>query len=121
MRERLAGCRTMKNIYIGNLDSAVTENEVRDLFQEHGKVETVTLVKDRDSGHPRGFAFVEMANDGEAEAAIVALNGTVLRERPLSVNEARPKHADHNGKISSERRKSRRDTLTTRTHRQHRY
>ena len=81
----------MKNIYVGNLDFAATEDELRQMCQEHGAVETVTIVKDRDTGEPRGFGFVEMTNAGEADKAIRALNGMVLGGRPLSVNEARPK------------------------------
>lgn len=81
----------MKNIYVGNLDFGATEEEVRALFEPHGAVEKVTLVRDRDSGQSRGFAFVEMTNDGEAEAAITAVNGASLGGRSLNVNEARPK------------------------------
>jgi cold-inducible RNA-binding protein len=81
----------MKNIYVGNLDFGATEDEVRSLFEPHGAVEKVTLVRDRDSGQSRGFAFVEMTNDSEAEAAIAAVNGASLGGRSLNVNEARPK------------------------------
>jgi RNA recognition motif-containing protein len=81
----------MKNIYVGNLAFDLTEDQVRALFESHGAVETVTIVKDRDTGRSRGFAFVEMTSDSEAETAIVALNGNLVRERQLSVNEARPK------------------------------
>jgi RNA recognition motif-containing protein len=82
---------TMKNIYIGNLDYSTTEDQLRTLFLAHGPVETVTIVRDRDTGQPRGFAFLEMSNDGEAEKAIHALNGTLLGGRTLNVNEARSK------------------------------
>ena len=81
----------MKNIYVGNLDFGATEDEVRALFEPHGAVDQVTLVRDRDSGQSRGFAFVEMTNDGEAAAAIAAVNGANLGGRSLNVNEARPK------------------------------
>jgi RNA recognition motif-containing protein len=64
----------MKNIFVGNLDPAVTEQELRSLFRTYGTVETVTLVEDRDTGALRGFAFIEMPNDEEAGAAIQALN-----------------------------------------------
>jgi RNA recognition motif-containing protein len=111
----------MKNIYVGNLNVAVTEDEVRGLFQAYGAVATVTLVKDRDTSRSRGFAFVEMPNDGEAEAAINALNGTPFGQQPLTVNEARSKHESLNGKAAVEQRKHSRETLPTRTHRQHRY
>src|SRR5688572_33041399 len=81
----------MKNIYVGNLDHGATEDQLQQLFQAHGAVQTVTIVKDRDTGASRGFAFVEMVNDGEADKAIAALNGTQLGGRALNINEARPK------------------------------
>lgn len=81
----------MKNIYVGNVDHGATEEQLRELFQAHGAVQNVTIVKDRDTGAPRGFGFVEMANDGEGEKAIAALNGALLGGRALTVNEARPK------------------------------
>lgn len=62
----------MKNIFIGNLDFSTTEDQLRALFAAHGAVETVTIVRDRDTGQPRGFAFLEMTNDSEAEKAIQA-------------------------------------------------
>jgi cold-inducible RNA-binding protein len=81
----------MKNIYVGNLDFKVTEDELRQAFAAYGQVDNVTIRKDRDTGQPRGFGFVEMANDEEAEKAINAVNGTQLGSRTLNVNEARPK------------------------------
>jgi RNA recognition motif-containing protein len=81
----------MKNIYVGNLDFKITEDELREAFGAYGKVENVTILKDRDTGQPRGFGFVEMANDEEAEKAINAMNGAQLGSRALNVNEARPK------------------------------
>jgi cold-inducible RNA-binding protein len=81
----------MKNIYVGNLEYTTTEEQLRTLFLSHGAVESTTVVRDRDTGQPRGFAFVEMTNDAEAEKAIQALNGTLLEGRTLNVNEARPK------------------------------
>jgi len=81
----------VKNLYIGNLDYSTTEDELRTLFAAHGAVESTTVVRDRDTGQPRGFAFLEMTNDEEAEKAIQALNGTLLGGRTLTVNEARPK------------------------------
>jgi cold-inducible RNA-binding protein len=81
----------MKNLYVGNLPHSTTEAELRTLFQSHGAVEKVTMVTDRDTGRSRGFAFVEMADAGEAEKAIAALNGSDLGGRTLTVNEARPK------------------------------
>ena len=81
----------MKNIYVGNLSFGASEESVRALFEVHGTVDRVNIVTDRDTGQPRGFGFVEMANDGEGEKAIAAVNGTDLDGRSLSVNEARPK------------------------------
>ena len=81
----------MKNIFVGNLSFGATEDAVRSLFESHGTVERVSIVTDRDSGQPRGFGFVEMTNDAEAEKAISALNGRELEGRALNVNEARPK------------------------------
>ncbi len=81
----------MKNIYVGNLDSATTEAQVRGMFEPHGSVQTVTLVRDRETGNSRGFAFVEMTSDGEAETAMNALNGMLCGERSLKISEARPK------------------------------
>ena len=81
----------MKNIYVGNLSFEATEESVRALFEAYGAVGRVNIVTDRDTGQPRGFGFVEMANDGEGEKAIAAVNGTELGGRALNVNEARPK------------------------------
>ena len=81
----------MKNIFVGNLDFAATESSIRTLFETHGKVDRVSLVTDRDTGRPRGFAFVEMNDSAEADRAIAALNGTELGGRTLNINEARPK------------------------------
>jgi len=111
----------MKNIFVGNLDPAVTEDEVRRLFQAYGDVGNVILVKDRDTGHSRGLAFVEMTNDKQTEAAINGLNGMLLGERQLVVNEARPRDTGINGQAPPERRKQAREALPTRAHRRHRY
>jgi RNA recognition motif-containing protein len=111
----------MNNIYVGNLESTTTADQVRGLFQPHGAVETVMLVKDRDTGRSRGFAFVEMISGSEAETAIHALNGTLMDERRLNINEARPK-SDHGDRSEPlERRKYRREPLQLRKHRQHLY
>ena len=80
----------MKSIYVGNLPFSATETEIRDLFAPHGTVESVRLMTDRETGRPRGFGFVEMA-DGDAARAIQALNGTDLGGRSLRINEAQPK------------------------------
>jgi RNA recognition motif-containing protein len=81
----------MKNIFVGNLDFGVTESSIRSLFEPFGAVERVNLVTDRDTGRPRGFAFVEMTDPSEADKAIASLNGTDLGGRTLNINEARPK------------------------------
>ena len=81
----------MKNLYVGNLPHATTEAELRNIFQEHGEVERVSLVTDRETGRARGFAFVEMTNSAEADKAIAALDGSDLGGRPMKVNEAKPK------------------------------
>src|ERR1700756_1881385 len=90
----------MKNIYVGNLDFNVSEDELRQAFAAYGQVDNVTILKDRDTGQPRGFGFVEMANDEEAEKAITSMNGYQLGSRALNVNEARPKTGGGGGGFS---------------------
>jgi len=85
------GLRLLKNIYVGNLPFSANESEIEELFSGHGAVSRVNVVTDRDTGRPRGFAFVEMANDAEGDAAIEALNGVQMGGRALTVNEARPR------------------------------
>ncbi len=80
-----------KRLYVGNLSYQMTDADVRALFEPHGAVESVHLVTDRDSGRPKGFGFVEMGTDEEAQAAISALNGQKVGGRALTVNEARPR------------------------------
>lgn len=79
------------NIYVGNLSREVSEDELRKAFEAFGQVTSVNVIKDRYSGESRGFGFVEMATKTEAQAAINGLNGTSLKERTLSVSEARPR------------------------------
>ncbi len=81
----------MKNIFVGNLSFGATEDAVRSMFESYGTVERVNLITDRDTGHARGFGFVEMSNSAEADRAIAELNGRELDGRALNVNEARPK------------------------------
>ena len=78
----------MKTIYVGNLPFSATEEEIRELFEQHGTVLSVKLITDRETGRPRGFGFVEMEGDG-TQAAIDALNGADFNGRSLRVNEAR--------------------------------
>jgi RNA recognition motif-containing protein len=78
-------------LYVGNLSFSTTEEALQAEFAAHGQVEEVALITDRDTGRPRGFAFVTMNNDNEARAAIESLNGTEIDGRTITVNEARPK------------------------------
>jgi len=80
----------VKKIYVGNLSFQMTEADVRSLFEPYGAIEAVTVATDRDTGRSRGFAFVSMSNDEEAEKAMEALNGKESGGRALTVNEARP-------------------------------
>ncbi len=81
----------MASIYVGNLSHTASEDELRQAFAQYGKVSTVSIVKDRDTGQPRGFAFVEMADGKEAASAIRELNLREISGRPVTVNEARPR------------------------------
>lgn len=80
----------MKKIYVGNFSFNMKEPELRSLFEPYGIIESVTVATDRDSGRSRGFGFVSMPNDDEAEKAMAALNGKDSGGRALTVNEARP-------------------------------
>jgi len=110
----------MRNIFVGNLDITTTEEELRKLFTAYGTPASVALVRDRDTDTPRGFAFIEMNDDAQADAAIKAINGMTVGNRVLTVNEARPKQLDDRSD-TTERRKRTREPLATRKHRQHRY
>lgn len=77
-------------LYVGGLAYSVTEQQLEELFTEHGKVASAVIIKDRDSGQSKGFGFVEMSDDKEAKAAIAALNGKDFNGRSIMVNEARP-------------------------------
>jgi len=85
-------------IYVGNLSYETTEETLRDLFGQHGDVEEVAVISDRDTGRSRGFAFVTMPDAQQAQAAISALNGTDFEGRSLNVNEARQKSAGSGGR-----------------------
>lgn len=85
------------NIYIGNLSYETTEDELRQAFESFGEVTNVNILTDKYSGKPRGFAFVEMADNSQAEAAIGGLNGTELKGRTINVSEARPRTTDGGG------------------------
>jgi RNA recognition motif-containing protein len=81
----------VKNIFVGNLNYGATEDSVRSLFEKYGTVNSARIMTDRDTGRSRGFAFVEMENEEQADQAIAALNGYSFDGRALNVNEARPK------------------------------
>ena len=87
----------MKNIYVGNLSYDATEDQIRSLFEAFGPVDKVSVVTDRDTGQPRGFAFVEMTDDNAASKAMEGLNGSQLGGRSLNINEARPKESRPRG------------------------
>ncbi len=87
----------MTNIFVGNLAYQTTETELEAAFAAYGAVEKTSVVRDRDTGQPRGFAFVEMTNQAEAMKAIEALNGQELNGRALNVNEARPRLQERGG------------------------
>jgi len=79
------------NIYVGNLSYSVSENDLREAFSEFGKVESVNIITDKFSGQSKGFGFVEMPDDGEADQAIKAMNGRNLKGRDIKVNQAKPR------------------------------
>jgi RNA recognition motif-containing protein len=79
------------NIYVGNLSYGMSEDELRDAFGAFGEVSSVKILMDRETGRSRGFGFVEMPNQSEAETAIAQLNGKDVGGRPLRINEARPR------------------------------
>ena len=91
-------------IYVGNLSFDMTEDELSAEFGAFGRVESVAIPSDKISGRPRGFAFVEMASKSEAEAAIAELNGKILKERTIVVNESRPRTENRGGGSFGNRR-----------------
>ncbi len=84
-------------IYVGNLSYEVTEQDLRREFEAFGGVDSVSVITDKYSGRPKGFAFVEMASKSEGETAITSLNGKTLNERTIVVNEARPRTDNRSG------------------------
>src|SRR5581483_6208262 len=80
-----------KKLYVGNLSYNMSDSDLQQLFEPHGTVQSAQVIMDRDTGRSKGFGFVEMGSDAEAQAAIQALNGTEVGGRALTVNEARPK------------------------------
>jgi len=85
------------NIYVGNISYDTTEDDLREAFEEYGEVDSVSIIMDRDSGRSKGFGFVEMPNDEEAQAAMDGLNEQELMGRTLNVNKARPRRSGGGG------------------------
>ncbi|MBN2030357.1 RNA-binding protein [bacterium] len=85
------------NIYVGNLSRDVSEDDLKDVFEAFGQLKSVNIVKDKYSGEPRGFGFVEMPSKDEAQSAINGLNGKDLKGQSLKVNEARPRPDNRRG------------------------
>jgi RNA recognition motif-containing protein len=86
-----------KKLYVGNLTYGVTDGDLQQLFEAHGTVQSAQVIMDRDTGRSKGFGFVEMGSDAEAQAAVAALNGVEHGGRALTVNEARPKEGGGGG------------------------
>jgi RNA recognition motif-containing protein len=93
------------NIFIGNLSYNVTEDDLRQAFEAFGQVASATVIKDEQSGRSKGFGFVEMPVQTEAQSAIEVLNGKALKGRTITVNEARPHAADRRGRDRGRGRK----------------
>ena len=85
------------NIFVGNLSRDITEEDLQEAFGAYGKIATVSVIKDKFTGEPRGFGFVEMPNKNEAQAAIAGLNGKLIKGQALNVNEARPRGETRGG------------------------
>ncbi len=88
-------------IYVGNISRDATEDDVKRLFEEYGEVSDVKLIRDNNTKMLKGFGFIEMTNDAEAETAIETLNGKSFKERPLTVSVAKPKTENHRGGFKS--------------------
>ena len=86
-----------KKLYVGNLTYGVTDGELQQMFEAHGTVQSAQVIMDRDTGRSKGFGFVEMGSDQEAQAAIAALNGKDSNGRALTVNEAKPREGGGGG------------------------
>jgi len=85
------------NVYVGNLSREITEEDLRQAFEAFGQVASATIIRDKFSGESRGFGFIEMPAKAEAQAAIAGLNGKQLKDRTLTVNEARPRSEGQRG------------------------
>ena len=86
-----------KKLYVGNLSFDVTQSQLQDMFAPYGSVQSAQLISDRDTGRSKGFGFVEMGSDQEAQAAIAALSGKDMNGRALTVNEAKPREGGGGG------------------------
>ena len=86
-----------KKLYVGNLPYSVSDSDLQQMFEAHGTVQSAQVIMDRDTGRSKGFGFVEMGSDAEAQAAIQAMNGNEIDGRALTVNEARPKEGGGGG------------------------
>ena len=87
-----------KKLYVGNLPYSVSDSDLQQMFEAHGTVQSAQVIMDRDTGRSKGFGFVEMGSDQEAQAAITAMHGSELEGRALTVNEARPKEGGGGGR-----------------------
>jgi RNA recognition motif-containing protein len=90
-----------KKLYVGNLTYGVSDSDLQRMFEAHGTVQSAQVIMDRDTGRSKGFGFVEMGSDQEAQAAITAMNGKEVDGRSLTVNEARPKTEGGGGRGGS--------------------
>ena len=86
-----------RKLYVGNLPYSASEQSLEAAFSAHGKVESIKLITDRDTGQSKGFGFIEMSSNADANAAIAAMNGAVLDGRPITVNEAKPQSKNSGG------------------------
>ncbi len=89
----------MKNLYVGNIEKTTTEEDIKTAFATYGAVEVVSIIKDQTTGLPRGFGFVEMTEDKDAQEAVQGLNGSLMAGRTINVSEARAK--THNDRSRS--------------------
>lgn len=87
-----------KKLYVGNLSYGISDSSLEQMFSAHGQVQSAQVIMDRDTGRSKGFGFVEMGTDEEAQAAIAAMNGKEFEGRALTVNEARPKESGGGGR-----------------------
>ena len=90
-----------KKLYVGNLPYSVSDSDLQQMFEAHGTVQSAQVIMDRDTGRSKGFGFVEMGSDAEAQAAIAALNGKEVDGRSLTVNEAKPREDRGGGRGGS--------------------